>query len=105
MCQLTCKVEQLGEEGAAGGLALNACLSHALSLQHHVPILLIDALRTLSQGLCHLRVPQTQQMRPGIVLCTASTILSVSKNSLFVLLAGTLLPEGLPVVLKGQAQA
>lgn len=54
-CRLTCKVEDFGEEGAAGGLALDAGLSHAGSLQHHVAILLIDALRTLSERLRHLQ--------------------------------------------------
>ena len=51
---LTCEVEELRKEGAAGGLALNAGLGHALCLQHHIAVLLIDALRAFSQRLCHL---------------------------------------------------
>ena len=52
----TCQVEQLREQRAAGGLALDAGLGHAGRLQHDVAILVIDARGALSQGLRRLRV-------------------------------------------------
>lgn len=51
---VTCEVQELGEEGPAGGLALDAGLGHAGSLQHHVPVFLIDTLCALPQCLTHL---------------------------------------------------
>ena len=59
----TGQVEQLGEQRAAGGLALDARLGHAGRLQHHVAEFLVDALCALAQRLRHLAPQQERQPR------------------------------------------
>ena len=85
-----CQVEQLGEERAAGGLALDAGLGHAGHVQHHVAVLLVDALRAIAQRRGHLALTQTklnasrsawQPRRPISVL--AVTLSAILRTTIF----------------------
>ena len=51
---LTCKIQELGEEGPGSGLAVNACLGHALGFQHDIAELRKDTLTPLPDGLSNL---------------------------------------------------
>ena len=51
---ILCQVQQLSHQGLAGSLALYTLICHAFSVEHQCAILVIDALCTLTQCLCHL---------------------------------------------------